>query len=189
MTPKQLEVLRFIETYQTRTGCAPTLREIAEHLRVSKVTILSHLRNLERGRHIKRSRYGRRAIQVLTRSRRIPVLGRIAAGRPIEAVEADEGTDILQLLGGPDTFALQIRGDSMTGDNLSDGDFVIVERRSTVRDGEIVVALLDSGEATIKRFYRENGRVRLQPSNPAMEPLYVTHVAVQGVVVGIYRRL
>lgn len=190
MTPRQLEVLRYIERVVERSGCAPTLQEIADHLGINKVTALSHVRALERARHIRRHRYGRRAIEVLTTSRRLPVLGRISAGRPIEAVEAEDADDIRELIaGGDDLFSLRVRGDSMIEDRIADGDYVIVERRETARDGEIVVAVLENGEATLKRIHREHGRIRLQPANAAMQPLIVDRVSIRGVVVGIYRRL
>ncbi len=144
----------------------------------------------KKARRIKRSRYGRRAIEVLQPTRRVPVVGRIAAGRPIEAVETREEITLNEFVApGRDYFALQVRGDSMVDDHILDGDHVIVERRTEARDGEVVVALLESGEATLKRIYREAGRIRLQPANAAMAPILVDRVDVQGVVVGVYRLL
>jgi len=187
VTPRQLEVLRFVEDYQGRSGCAPTLQEIATRLRLSKITVLAHLRNLEKGRVIKRSRYRRRAIEVLKPSRRVPVIGRIAAGRPIEAVETQDDLSVTDLFGAHDVFALQVRGNSMIEDHILDGDYVLIDKRPVARDGETVVALLESGEATLKRYYRENGRIRLQPANATMAPIFVDRVQIQGVVVGVYR--
>lgn len=190
MTPKQLEVLRYVEDYSRRNGYAPTLQEAADHLRVSKVTILSHLRALEKARHIKRGYYRRRGIQVVTSTRKLPVIGKIAAGRPIEAIAHPDELDVFGIVKeGRDYFALEVRGDSMIEDQIRDGDYVICERRTTARDGETVVALLDDGEVTLKRFYREGAKVRLQPANGKMAPLVVDRVQVQGVVVGIFRRL
>lgn len=190
MTPKQLEVLRFIEGYTARHEVSPTLQEIADALRVTKVTVLSHLRNLEKGRHIKRSYYRRRGIQVLTPTRKMSVLGRIAAGRPIEAIAHPDELDILGVMkDGKEYFALEVRGESMIEDHIRDGDYVICERRADARNGETVVALLDGGEATLKRFYRENGRIRLQPANASMAPILADRVDVQGVVVGIFRKM
>ncbi|HXG61074.1 MAG TPA: transcriptional repressor LexA [Planctomycetota bacterium] len=193
MTPRQFEVLRFIEDYAARKGCSPTLQEMADHLRLSKVTVLGHLRRLEKSRHIRRGYYRRRGIEVLIPSRRLPVVGRIAAGRPVEAIAQPEELDLAGLLRrGREYFALQVRGDSMIGDHICDGDFVIVERRSDVRDGEMVVALLDGREATLKRYYREGRGVRLQPSNPSVDPLFVDRperLKIQGVVVGVLRRM
>ena len=190
MTPRQLEVLRYVEDYSARQGVAPTLQELANHLGVSKVTALSHLRCLEKDRHIKRGYYRRRSIRVLTPTRKISVIGRIAAGRPIEAVTEPEELDALDVMKeGKEIFALQVQGESMIDDQIRSGDYVIVERRSTARNGETVVALLPDGDATLKRFYRENGKIRLQPANASMQPLVVKQVQIQGIVVGIYRKL
>jgi repressor LexA len=120
----------------------------------------------------------------------VPVIGRIAAGKPIEAIETSADVSVSDWLAGDrELFALEVRGTSMIDDHIVDGDFVIVERRAVAKDGETVVALLESGEATLKRLYREGGRFRLQPSNPSLPPLVVDHVDVQGVVVGLFRRL
>jgi len=190
VTPKQLQVLRFIEEYSARHGYSPTLQEVADRLRVTKVTVLSHLRQLEKGRHIKRSYYRRRGIEVLTPSRRLPVTGKIAAGKPLEAIVHPDDLDVLGILKeGKEYFALEVRGDSMIEDHIRDGDYVIVERRATAQGGETVVALLEDGQATLKRFYRDNGRVRLQPANASMDPIVVDRVDIQGVVVGIFRKL
>jgi repressor LexA len=190
VTPKQLEVLRFVEDYAVRNGYSPTLQELADHLRVTKVTVLSHLRQLEKGRHIRRSYYRRRGIQVLTPARKLPVTGKIAAGRPIEAIAHPDDLDLLSVMKeGRQYFVLEVRGDSMVDDHIRDGDFVICERRSTAHNGETVVALLDGGEATLKRFYRESGRIRLQPANASMAPILADRVEIQGVVVGLYRKL
>jgi repressor LexA len=190
VTPKQLEVLRFVEDYARGNGCPPTLQEVADHLRITKVTVLSHLRALEREKHIKRGYYRRRGIEVLTPTKRLAVTGKIAAGRPLEAIAHPDELDLLAVMRpGKDYFVLEVRGDSMIEDHIRDGDFVICERRSTAQNGETVVALLDGGEATLKRFYRENGRVRLQPANAAMTPITADRVEVQGVVVGIFRKM
>ncbi|MHC4605734.1 MAG: transcriptional repressor LexA [Planctomycetota bacterium] len=190
MTPKQLAVLRIVEEHQTRKGYAPTLQEIADRLGVTKVTVLSHLRHLERDKHIKRSYYRRRSIKVLTPTRGIPLVGTIAAGEPIEAVESPEDVDVFGLLReGKEYYALRVRGRSMIDDGIREGDVVICEKRTTARNGETVVALLDGGEATLKRLYREDGRIRLQPANEKMKPLVVSRAQVQGVVVGVFRKL
>jgi repressor LexA len=183
-------MLRFVEDYQAKQGYAPTLQEIANHFRIHKVTVLGHLRKLEHSKRIKREHYRRRGIEVTSSSRKLPVIGRIAAGRPIEAVEAPEDLDLAApLRKDREYFALEVRGDSMIEDHILDSDFVIVERRETARDGDTVVALLEDGEATLKRIYRDKGRFRLQPANSSMRPIYVDAVRIQGVVVGVYRRL
>jgi len=190
VTPRQLEVLTFLEDYSTRHGVAPTLKELADHLHVSRVTALQHLRRLEKGKHIRREHYRRRGIAVLSRARKLPVIGRIAAGRPIEAIAQPDDLDLLGVTRqGREYFALEVRGDSMIEDQIRDGDHVICERRPSARDGETVVALLPDGTATLKRLYRDKGRIRLQPANAAMAPIYVDAVEVQGVVVGVYRKL
>ncbi len=190
MTPRQREVLLFVEDYARRQGCSPTLQEVADQLQVSKVTALNHLKQLEKGRHIKRGYYRRRGIEILTSSKRLPVTGRIAAGRPIEAIAHPAELDLTSVLrSGRDYFVLEVRGDSMIEDHIRDGDFVIVERASTAREGETVVALLEGGEATLKRFHRDNGRIRLQPANSSMAPILVDKVEIQGIVVGVYRKL
>jgi repressor LexA len=119
----------------------------------------------------------------------LPLAGTIAAGRPIEAVEDRESLDLEDMFVTPHgTYVLRVRGDSMIEDSICDGDFVIVERRDHARDGEMVVALIDDGEATLKRLYREKNGIRLQPANPAYEPIIVQDVQIQGVVVGVIRR-
>jgi repressor LexA len=190
VTPRQLEVLRYVEDYSRAHGVAPTLQELADHLRVSKPTALSHLRALEQARAIRRRPYRRRAIEVTVPTRKLPVIGRIAAGRPIEALAQPGDLDLAGTVrGGGELFALEVRGDSMVEDLIRDGDFVICEKRPVARDGETVVALLEDGTATLKRLYREKGRIRLQPANAAMAPIYADRVDVQGVVVAVFRKL
>lgn len=190
MTPRQIEVLRFVEDYRARRGCAPTLQEIADHLHIHKVTVLGHLRRLERSRQIRRPHYRRRGIEVTVPTRKLPVIGRIVAGRPVEAFETPVELDLAEATRGDrEHFALEVRGDSMVEDGIRDGDFVILERRAEARDGEVVAALLEGGEVTLKRIYREGGRWRLQPANAAMAPIYADLLRVQGVAVGLYRRI
>jgi repressor LexA len=118
----------------------------------------------------------------------LPLVGHIAAGAPIEAIENPDVVDLGSMFTSPaGVFALRVRGDSMIDEQIRDGDLVVAERRETARDGETVVALLDDGEATLKKFYRDGNRVRLQPANPAYSPIYVDHVHIQGVVIGVLR--
>jgi repressor LexA len=190
VTPRQKEVLDLVEEHLRREGVPPTLQEIADRLKVSKITVLNHLKRLEKAKHIRRSYYRRRGIEVVAPAKRLPVTGRIAAGRPIEAIAHPSDLDLAATLRpGKDYFVLEVRGDSMIEDQIRDGDYVIVERAQTARDGETVVALLEGGEATLKRLHRENGRIRLQPANASMAPIYTDKVEIQGVVVGVYRRL
>ena len=189
MTPRQVEVLRFVEDYQSRRGCAPTLQEIADHFRIHKVTVLGHLRRLERSRRIRRPHYRCRGIEVTVPTRRLPVIGRIVAGRPVEAFETPAELDLAQAMRGDrEYFALEVSGDSMIEDGIRDGDFVILERRTEVRDGEVAAALLEGGEVTLKRIYREGARWRLQPANAAMAAIYADSIRIQGIVVALYRR-
>ncbi len=120
----------------------------------------------------------------------LPLAGKIAAGHPIEAVEDIEALDLEEIFASDaDTFVLQVKGESMIEDQIRDGDFVVVERRNTANNGETVVALLEDGEATLKRFYKEKNQVRLQPANEAFEPIFVDSVDIQGVVIGVIRRM
>jgi repressor LexA len=118
----------------------------------------------------------------------MPLAGVIAAGRPIEAIEQEERIDFRDIFGKPGLFALEVKGDSMIEDQIAEGDYVVVKKQDTARDGQIVVALLGDGEATLKRFYREKSRVRLEPANPTMKPIYSRNVRIMGVVVGVVRR-
>ncbi len=195
-TPKQLRVLTYIRDYSRAHGYAPTLQELADEFGVSKVTVFEHIVALQEKRYLKRSRHKARSLRLNTRvpfaderATRLPLVGTIAAGRPIEAIEEREVLDLEELfVKSHETFALRVRGDSMIEDRICDGDYVVCEKRDTARDGETVVALLDDGEATLKRFYREKDGVRLQPANPNYPPLRTKSVQIQGVVVGVVRR-
>ena len=197
LTPKQLRVLTFIRDYSNARGYAPTMQELADEFGVSKVTVFEHIAALQKKGYLKRVRHRARSLRLSEglsfadqRPTRLPLAGTIAAGQPIEAIEEREVLDLEELFVSPhETFVLRVRGDSMIEDRICDCDFVVVEKRDTARDGETVVALLDEGEATLKRFYREPGGVRLQPANPKYAPIRTKDVRIQGVVVGIVRRL
>lgn len=196
LTPKQLRIVEFIRQYDAEYGLAPTLEEIAAEMGVSKVTIYEHLTALEKKGALKRSYHKARSVELAPELARhpddeavLPLAGSIAAGRPIEAVETPDTLDIssmFRLKDGP--YVLRVRGSSMIDDGLRDGDYVIVERRTTARNGETVVAVLPDGEATLKRFYHEGDHVRLQPANETMEPIIVKDVEIQGVVIGVLRK-
>ncbi|MGO8703256.1 MAG: transcriptional repressor LexA [Candidatus Brocadiia bacterium] len=195
LTPKQLNVLRFVRKFRDANEYAPTLEEIAREFGVSKITALQHLRALEKRGAIRRSRYQSRSIEISEPARphagrRIPLAGTIAAGAPIEAIEEREVLDLSELIRGrPDPFLLRVRGDSMIDEQIREGDYVICERRSTAVNGETVVAILPGGEATLKKFYLEpNGRIRLQPANPKLSPTYADRIEIRGVVVGVLRK-
>ena len=200
LTEKQINVLRFFRDYRKEHGIAPTLEEAAEALGVSKITIHEHLNQLTRKGAIHRDKAKARAVAILwdpdaeetaaASMPSLPILGMIAAGRPIEALEDREDVRLGELVPtGEDIYLLRVRGKSMIEDHIDDGDLVVIERRETARDGEIVVAVLEEEEATLKRFYRErNGMIRLQPANSSMEPIYTSQVQVRGVVRGVIRR-
>lgn len=196
LTPKQLKVLQFIRTYREQHEYAPTLEEIAQAFEVSKITALQHLRALEKRGAVRRRRYETRSIELCEPAergrgiRRLPIAGTIAAGAPIEAIEEREVLDISELIQGrTEPFLLRVRGDSMIDEQIRDGDYVICERRTSARNGETVVAVLKNGDATLKKFFLErDGRVRLQPANVSMRPLYAERVEIRGVVVGVLRK-
>jgi repressor LexA len=196
LTPRQLEIVKFIRQYQADHGLSPTMQEIADHMGVSRPTVFEHIEALQARGALKRtptlSRTLKLAPEFSGEGREIPLVGRIAAGRPIEAVEESEILDIGNLFRGRvgEVFALQVAGTSMIDEQIRDGDYVIVEKRETAHNGETVVALIDENEATLKKFYLELGRVRLQPANPTMEPIFLDadRVRIQGVVIGVLRK-
>lgn len=199
LTPRQLDVIVAIRNYRHLHGYSPTMQELADQLGTSKVTIFEHVGALERKNVLRRDKHRARSMEIVEdlklpdeeRSTKLPLLGAIAAGSPIEAVENREELDLEQMFHSKHgVYVLRVRGESMIEDHLCDGDFVVIERRESARNGEQVVALLDTGEATLKRFYREPGnRIRLQPANATMEPRVVDsdRVKVQGVVIGVLR--
>lgn len=202
LTEKQILVLRYFRDYRREKGIAPTLDEAAKALGVSKITIHEHLNQLTKKGAIHRDRAKARAVAILhdpdapeavdapSPAPTIPLVGRIAAGRPIEALEDREDVSLTDLVPtGDRMYMLRVRGNSMIEDHIADGDLVVVERRETAHDGDIVVAILEDEVATLKRFYREpNGMVRLQPANAEMKPLFVSRVELRGVVRGVIRR-
>jgi len=199
LTRRQRDILDFFQSYVRAHHISPTLEEIAQSLGVNRVTVFGHVAELERKGVLVRSARGiSRALEIspaalsqetARSSPVVQILGRIAAGAPIEAVEHPEQLDLNDLLPrDKDVYALRVRGDSMIGDAIRDGDVVLVENRKDSKDGDIVVAILpEENGATLKRIYREKGRFRLQPSNAEMEPIYVDSVEVRGVVLGVIR--
>lgn len=199
LTKRQREILDYLTGYITEHGYAPSFEEIAETMGYgSLATVHEHLSNLEKKGVIKRSFNESRSIEVLSRERpagvvELPLLGTVAAGVPIEAVEQHETLslpeDMLPAAGS--SFALRVRGNSMIDEQIRDGDYIVVHSRNAARNGETVVALVHGTHATVKKLYREKGgRVRLQPANDSMEPIVVDEadVLVQGVVVGVIRK-
>ena len=172
------------------------MQEIGDHLGLTKVTVFEHVAALERKELLLRgAKHKARSLQVSDTFEfpdespvHLPLVGRIAAGQPMEAIEDQESLDLMEMFPhGPDTFALRVTGDSMIDEHIRDGDYVICRRTDTARNGQTVVALLEDGEATLKKFHREKGRIRLQPANPDFEPIYTDRIDIQGVVIGVVR--
>lgn len=199
LTRKQRGVLDAAASIARRNGHGPSVRDIARELGVTAATIQGHLVELERKGYVRRSgsAFG---LEVIDQGRRrsaspsdevveVPIVGQIAAGSPLEAIEdASDRIPLPKSMLRGESFVLRVRGESMRDDAILDGDLVVVQRRSTAESGEIVVALLEDGTATLKRIYREESGFRLQPANEAMAPLFVSSVEVQGVVTGVIRR-
>ena len=186
LTPKRLRALEFIRGFIRERGYSPTLSEIASGLGLSKPGAQVLVRALERAGAIRKKRYAHRSIEPRGG---LKLLGIVAAGSPIEAIEEPEEID----LGweGEGLYALLVRGDSMVEDGILDGDYVVIEARHAARDGETVVAMLEDGTVTLKKLYREPARrrVRLEARNPGMEPIYAREVRVRGVVRAVVRKL
>lgn len=196
---RQQQILDFIRQNIQSKGSAPTLRQIADAIGVSSLaTVHEHLQALEEKGLIKRKSGKVRAIELKEVDSNIahenfeaPILGFIAAGEPIEPYTDPNATMEIPstfVSGKKRTYVLQVRGQSMIEDHINDGDYVIIEQTEMARDGEIVVALLDNGMATLKRFFKEATRIRLQPANATMQPIFVKNVRIQGRVVGLVRR-
>ncbi|MBN2562948.1 MAG: transcriptional repressor LexA [Phycisphaerae bacterium] len=196
-TPRQTEILTFVRDYTHKNGYSPTYDEIADEFGISKVTVFEHLTILKDRGLLTRDKHKARSLRLADhlelpdeRPSCLPLAGRIAAGAPIEAIEDREVVDLEEIFTSEHgTFILEVKGDSMIEDQITDGDYVVVERRTTPYNGETVVALLDNEEATLKRYYREKGRIRLQPANPNYKPIYTANVQIQGVVIGVIRRM
>lgn len=198
LTKKQNVILEFVVEFVKDRGFAPSYREVAEHIGVSSpATVHEHIANLEKKGYLRRDEDGGRAIEIepsvlrFARAIELPLKGLITAGAPIEAVETNETMAVpAQLaLDGVNSYVLRVKGDSMIDDGILSGDYVVVERNPSPRNGDVVVALLDNAYATLKRFYRERDRIRLQPANRTMQPIYVRDVSIQGVVTGVIRNL
>jgi len=193
LTKRQKEILDFIRAYREEEGISPTQREIREKFRLSSFgTVQKHLKRLEEKGALSRQWNRSRGISPADErptSRSVALLGTVAAGRPIEPFPDEESIEVPPaLLGKGEHYVLRVRGDSMVEDGIRDGDYVVVARRLTAQNGQTVVALV-RGEATLKRYYAEGSRVRLQPANAAMKPLTVDarDVTLQGVVTGLIR--
>ena len=197
LTKRQREILNFLNEFIEQNGYAPSLEEIGRRFGLSSLaTVHKHLTNLQDKGFIRRAWNRSRSVELVPtrmggRALDLPLLGYVAAGVPIEAVVSNETVTVPEdLVGTRDAYALRVRGNSMIDEQIRDGDLVVVEDRQTAQNGEMVIALLDGAEVTLKRLYRENGHIRLQPANDAIAPLIVAAdaVQVQGVVVGVMRR-
>jgi repressor LexA len=194
LTPRQRDIYRFIrDKIQTR-GYGPTVREIGGQFEIKSPNgVMCHLKALQKKGLIHREANMSRAIQLLKdaaslRPSGLKLRGRIAAGVPLEAVEDAEEFGIDDWQSSSDTFALQVTGDSMIDAHIDDGDYVIIKSQENCRDGEIAAVLDDDGAATLKRVYREKNRVRLEPANQTMKPIYRDNVKILGVLVGVVRK-
>ncbi len=199
LTKRQREILTFLTEYADGNGYAPSFEEIAAQFGyTSLATVHEHLSNLERKGYIKREYNESRAIEVLPsdiypRALQLPLAGSVAAGMPIEAIQSQETIAVPEdfVRKGGNHYVLRVRGNSMIDEQIRDGDFVIVNERQNADNGEMVIALIDGTSATVKKLYREkDGRIRLQPANEAMAPIYVheNDISIQGIVVGVLRR-
>jgi repressor LexA len=206
VTERQRAILDYLRAFVDEHGYPPTVREIGEAVGLrSPSTVHAHLAQLERAGLLRRDPTKPRAIELTDRRRhldespadvhRLPLVGEIAAGGPLLAEQNIEDYVAIPepLSRGGEEFILRVKGDSMAGAGILDGDYVVVQRRQDAENGEIVVALADddesADEATVKRFFREDGRVRLQPENDAFEPIYASHVQILGKVIGVFRHV
>jgi len=217
LTKRQYAVLSFLDSFIKQNGYCPSFQEIGKGLNLSSLaTVHKHIKTLEAKGFILRRFNQSRSIEVVSAPRmggishggedrsllesegmrdgiawELPMFGRIAAGLPLEAVANNEGLSLEEFVGKKDVFTLRVKGDSMVEDHICDDDYVIIERTETAVEGDTIVALIDNSEATLKRFYREpDGRIRLQPANPGMEPIFVKEesLKIQGRVIGVLRK-
>jgi repressor LexA len=214
LTKRQFQVLLFLERFVQEKGYCPSFDEIGKGLRLSSLaTVHKHINTLERKGFIRRDYNRSRSIEVVNREPldqaakakrtsepaqaravrdlQLPLLGRIAAGRPLEAVPNNESLSLKEFVGSKSVYVLQVKGNSMVEDHICDGDFVVVEKTQSAENGDTVVALIDNGEATLKKFYREkNDYVRLQPANVEMQPIVIRarDLTIQGRVIAVLRK-
>ncbi len=193
LTKKQKQVLDYITEFIQLNGYAPSYREIAEYFGLSSTaTVHDHVRALEDKGLITSTHNAARSLELVSyrfgKAIELPLVGLIAAGEPIEAIEQNETISVPQnMVRDENSYVLKVRGDSMIEDGILDGDYVIVERSFYPQNGDVVVALLDNTYATLKRYYREKDRIRLQPANSTMQPIYDKNPAIQGIVRGVLR--
>jgi repressor LexA len=209
LTPRQLQVLKLVNSYKQNRCYSITMQELADILGTSRTTVFEHIAGLKEKGLLSAAPGKARSLTPTSKALKllketsaddlegsvsnrqgIALLGRIAAGSPIEAVENAEQISMASAFGSDeDTFALKVQGDSMTGDGIFDGDYVVCKKTQDAANGKIVAAMVDSDTATVKRFYKEAGTIRLEPSNPAYKPIYTQNCTIAGVVIGLMRKL
>jgi len=209
LTPRQLQLLTMVARFHQNRCYSPTLAEMASELSISRSTVYEHIAELRRKGLLSDSPNKARSLKVSSKARRllssladedahpypaepasIPLSGMVAAGMPVEAIENAESLSLSSCFGtGDDMFALEVKGDSMIGEDIHEGDYVICRRRSTAQDGQLVVAIVDEENATLKRFYKEKTRARLQPANDDYQPIYSDNCRIEAVVIGLVRKL
>lgn len=193
LTKRQKQIYEFIKDKILNRGYGPTVREIGKAYGIrSPNGVMCHLKALEKKGLISREEHMSRAIQLTDQPQlkrtSLPLAGQIAAGSPVLAVEDMDRVDFAPLFKEEDHFCLKVKGDSMIDDQIADGDFAVIRRQRTARDGDIVAALVGGSDATLKRFYKEKNRFRLQPANSRMKPIYSDDVEVLGILVGVIRQ-
>ncbi len=201
LTPKQLRILQLIRDWRVRRGYSPTMQELADEIGVSKVTVFEHVEALIKKGALIRDANKARSLSIAegvavpdeSRPLRFPLVGKIAAGYPIEKIADEDEIDLEELLAptkgrNDGAFALRVDGDSMKDEGILDGDVVLVERTQVATNGDRIVALLPDGSTTLKTFFKEADHIRLQPANPDFEPIRVKYCQVQGIVKGVVRR-
>ncbi|HIJ71728.1 MAG TPA: repressor LexA [Planctomycetes bacterium] len=207
ITPRQLQVLKTVAQLQLSRCYSPTIAEVAEVLSVSRTTVFEHIGVLREKGLLARSRGKLRSLKLTLRANRlleqdlqaesirapeqgVPLLGTVAAGLPTEAIENPETMSLRDMFGPSDEiFTLRVSGDSMLDEGILDGDYVVCKRSASARDGQIVVAIVDESEATLKKFYAESDRARLEPANSLYNPIYSDNCRIEAVVLGLLRRL
>ena len=205
LTERQARVLDFVRNFMDEQGHCPSFEQIGQGIGLSSLaTVHKHISTLEEKGYLKRGVHQSRSLELTPKffkerkqareagfiGATLPLVGYIAAGKPVEAIEHNETLSFGDFISNRDVYVLQVRGDSMVDDHILEGDYILVEKRASAGDGEIVVALVDGQDATLKRIYHEGGQVRLQPANSAMTPILVNAdaVQVQGRVIGVLRR-
>ena len=209
LSPRQLQLLRMIACCQESRCYSPTIAELASELDISRSTVFEHIAELRRKGLLSCHPNKARSLKLTSRAQEllsylgeecsdpycgeaagIPLSGKVAAGVPLEAVQNTEYLSLDSCFGdGDDIFALEVRGDSMVGDGICEGDYVVCRRSSVANDGQLVIAIVDNEDATLKRFYKERSQARLQPANDSYQPIYSDNCRIEAVVVGLVRRL